>query len=119
MGGAKCVPDHDVLIFYRAVLRDIFWQAVAAGMLVRELAARIAFVGRIARDPKVLGRKAATRGHVTVFLRQHHGCCMYHELVARRPADAVGRAWIDDLPVTSGTAIGLTGGVLLARQRSR
>ena len=87
-------------------------------MLVREFAAGIAFVGCIARDPEVLGRETAARGHVAVFLRQHHRRRLHHQLVPGRPADAVGHVGIDDLPVAPGAAVGLARRVLFARQHS-
>src|SRR5689334_19288051 len=40
----KTVPEHDVLVLDRAVVRDVSGQAVAAGMLVGKLAAGVALL---------------------------------------------------------------------------
>ena len=110
----KAVPDYDILVFDSAVLSNVFRQAIAAGMLVRKLAAGVALVGGVARHPDVLGRKAAALGHVAALLRKHHGRAVRQELVGRRTADAVLLIGIGDLPVSPGPPIGLADRIAFA-----
>src|SRR5262249_120925 len=83
------VPEHNVLVFDGGVPRDVFWQAIAAGMLVGEFTTGVALVRRIARHPDMFCGKAPAPGHEAVRLRQHDGRGMCDQLVAGRRADAV------------------------------
>ena len=119
MGQAEAVPEDEVLIVDRPVLRRIARQPVASRVLVRIVAPGIALLRRITGDPDMLRREAGACPHRAALLGEQQRARLDDELVSRRLARRHSPGWGSSpsrkRPVRG---IGLAAGLLLARENA-